>query len=78
MVRHLKREAKKFWATVTLLSVELLIVLIAFFGSMVGFVFVARMIFLKNKKDLDQNAYQFMKGWISDVNTDVMQFFSFY
>lgn len=77
MIRQVKRTIRKFWATLTLLSIELLVILVAFFVALFGFVFVARMIFLENRQGIDIKVFDFLAKHVSPVNTSVMQFFSF-
>ncbi len=77
MIRHVRKRVRKIWATITLLSLELIVVLSAFFAALAAFVFVARMVFLKEKKELDINIFDFLAGYVSNVNTNLMQVFSF-
>lgn len=77
MIRLFKRGVKKFWASVTLLSLELLAILIAFFTALTVFVFIARMVFLEKKNDLDNEIFSFLAKHVNNVNTGLMQFFSF-
>lgn len=76
IVRPVKRVVRKTVATIALLSLELLVVLIAFFGAMSIFVFVARMV-LRKKNGFDVMADVFITRYINDGNTDIMQIFSF-
>lgn len=76
IVRPVKRAVKKTVASIALLSLELLVVLIAFFGALSIFVFVARMV-LKKKNGLDIMADNFITRYINDGNTEIMQGFSF-
>ena len=81
MIRRVRRKVKsgisKAWAQLTLLSVELIVVMISFFVALFAFVFIARMIFWKKKDDFDVSAADFFHGLVSDVNTNIMQFFTF-
>ncbi len=77
MIRHVKKGIKKVWATATLLSLEILVVLIAFFVALFGFVFLARMIFLENRQNIDESVFAYLARHVNNVNNNVMQFFSF-
>lgn len=77
MRRFVKNTAKKFWATFTLLSVELIIILTLFILSFFVFVFLARRIFWQKKDDFDFAVFNFMKPLISELRTDTMEFFTF-
>ncbi len=77
MIGHVKKGIKKVWATATLLSLEILVVLIAFFVALFGFVFLARMIFLENRQNIDESVFAYLARHVNNVNNNVMQFFSF-
>ena len=77
MRRFVKNTAKKFWATVTLLSVELIIILFLFILSFFLFVFLARRIFWQKKDEFDFAVFDFIKPLISEFRTDTMEFFTF-
>jgi membrane-associated phospholipid phosphatase len=77
MIYHVRKSVRKIWARITLLSLELIVVLSAFFAALAAFVFVARMVFLKQKGELDATIFNYLAKYVSNVNTDVMQAFSF-
>lgn len=77
MRRFVKNTAKKFWATLTLLSVELVIILVLFVLSFFVFVFLARLIFWQKKDEFDFAVFDFIKPLISEFRTDTMEFFTF-
>jgi len=77
MLKRARIKAKKILAGFTLLSAELVILLAVFGGALVIFISIARMIFWDNKSDFDQQAFNFLAGFVSDIHTDVMQFFTF-
>jgi undecaprenyl-diphosphatase len=77
MIRKVRKGVRKVWARVTLLSLELVVVLAAFFAALAAFVFVAQMVFLKQKKTLDTNIFDYLANYVSALNTEVMQVFSF-
>ena len=77
MRRFVKNTAKKFWATLTLLSVELIIVLILFVLSFFVFVFLARRIFWQKKDEFDFAVFDALRPLISEFRTDTMEFFTF-
>jgi undecaprenyl-diphosphatase len=76
IVRPVKRVVRKTIATITLLSLELLVVLVAFIGAMSIFIFVARMV-LRKKNGFDVWADNFITRYINDGNTEIMKVFSF-
>ncbi len=77
MIKLVKTRVKQFWAILTLLSIELIIVLVVFFSALIAFMFLIKMVFLENKTVFDMRAFSLMSRLVSDMNTDVMQFFSF-
>lgn len=76
-VRNTASTAKKFWATLTLLSVELVIILVLFVFSFFIFVFLARRIFWQKKDEFDFAVFDFLRPLISEFRTDTMEFFTF-
>jgi len=74
----LKRGLKKIWAKLSLMSVEVMVVMGAFFAALSVFVLVAKMIFLEKKEDFDFQVLEFVKQHVSDSTTGVMQVFSFF
>lgn len=77
MRRFVRNTAKKFWATLTLLSVELIIVLVLFVLSFFVFVFLARRIFWQKKDEFDFAVFDFIRPLISEFRTETMEFFTF-
>lgn len=77
MLKKARKKAKEIYAGFTLLSVELIILLAIFAGALVIFVAIARMIFKYNKEDFDLSAFNFLSGFVSDLHSDVMLFFTF-
>ncbi len=76
MYRTVKTTWKKFWASLALLSVDVLVILILFFVSLVAFVWIAKYIFLDNKTAFDDAAFITLSSWVSNVNTNVMEAFT--
>lgn len=77
MKTYVKNTAKKFWATITLMSIELIIILILFVVSFFVFVFLARRIFWQRKDEFDFVVFDFMKPLINEMRTDTMELFTF-
>lgn len=76
MYRAVQNTWKRFWASLTLLSVDVLIILGLFLISLIAFVWIAKYVFLDNKTAFDEAAFKLMAGWVSDINTDVMRAFT--
>lgn len=77
MIRRFKTGIKKVYAALTLATIEILVVLIAFIAALFSFVLIARMIFWKKKTTIDFEVFDFLTTYVSDVNTGIMRVFSF-
>jgi membrane-associated phospholipid phosphatase len=77
MIRKIRTGINKSVAALALLSVELIIVLVIFFAALILFILIARNVFLSNKTEIDNKVFDFVSFFVSDVHTDIMQFFSF-
>jgi membrane-associated phospholipid phosphatase len=77
MYREVKTTWKRFWASLALLSVNVVVILILFFAALVAFVWIAKYVFLDNKTAFDDAAFATLSGWVSNVNTEVMEAFTF-
>ncbi len=77
MFRFLTKKISRLYAAVTLLSIEILILLFAFAGALALFIFIALMIFGDNKDGFDLKVFSILSTYVTDANTDVMQFFTF-
>ncbi len=73
----MRNRIKKLFASFTLLSLEVVILLIIFGGALVAFIFIAEGIFKDNKRGFDLEAFKFLAGFVSVVNNKVMEFFTF-
>jgi membrane-associated phospholipid phosphatase len=78
MYNRVSKTFKKFWASLALLSIEMLVILSIFFLSLVTVVFVIRDVFLVNDNELDNEAFAFAQGMISETNTALMSFITFF
>lgn len=76
MYRQAKQQWKKFWASLALLSVDVIIILVLFIVSLIGFIWIAKYVFLDDKTEFDDAAFSFLQGWVNDINTDIMNFFT--
>jgi membrane-associated phospholipid phosphatase len=77
MYRVVRNKWKKFWASLALLSVDVIVILVMFFVSLIAFVWIAKYIFLDDKTAFDDAAFTALSSWVSNVNTNVMEAFTF-
>ncbi|MEJ7914138.1 MAG: phosphatase PAP2 family protein, partial [Chitinophagaceae bacterium] len=78
MFRRVSKKVKKFWAGLALLSVEMLAILVVFFISLTIFVFITRRIFLLQNEEMDTRVFAWLKPYINDTNTAVLNFITFF
>lgn len=77
MLRYVRHGVKRIYAAIALLSIEIIIVISVFSAALFAFISIAQMIFKEKKQDFDQHAFDFLAKYVSEVNTDVMQVFTF-
>lgn len=77
MFKYVRYGVKKIYAAIALISLEIIVLLAVFSAALLAFLFIAKMIFKEKKEDFDLNAFRFLRSQISDINTDVMNVFSF-
>ena len=69
---------RKLLASVALLSIELIIVLLIFFISLVILAFIINFIFGLKNLNFDTQVFSFIRPFISGANTRTMQFITFF
>ncbi|MBO9571275.1 MAG: phosphatase PAP2 family protein [Chitinophagaceae bacterium] len=74
----MKQKLKKFWASVSVLSFEVLLVLSIFLASLFVFIYVTDAIFDLKSTVLDETVFNFLHRYVSEKNTSVMVFISFF
>jgi len=78
MFKRLSTKVKKVWASIALLSVEMLAILAVFFLSLSVFIVLVRRIFLLQNEEMDNRVFAFLKPHINDTNTAIMNFITFF
>jgi len=74
----LSRGVKKFWASVALLSVEMIMILGLFACSVIVFALIYRRIFLLEDESFDQQVFEAIRPYITPQNTSIMNFVTFF
>ncbi len=77
MLRYVRLGVKRLYAAIALLSIQILVSVSVFSAALFAFIGIAKMIFKEKKEDFDQHAFHFLKNQVTEINTDVMQVFSF-
>lgn len=77
MIKYIISRFKKYVEEFKLFSLEVL-VLVGIFGSaLIAFIFIARNVFLSRTHSFDEKAFSFIADRVSNINTSVMEFFTF-
>lgn len=77
MIRMFTYRVKKFWEAIALVSLELLLVFIAFVISLSVLIMIIREIFYNKDFTVDESAFQYLSQHVNDTNTSIMQGASF-
>jgi len=77
MFGHISKRAKKVWAAIALLSVEMLLILALFITALMAFAYLIRKVIVLQKTSFDENVFAFLQNYVSDQNNDLMLFFTF-
>lgn len=77
MFKRLSRRAKKIWAGIALLSVEMTIILVLFILAMLVFAYLIRKVIILDRTQVDQKVFAYLKSHVSESNNDVMRVFTF-
>lgn len=76
MRRQLQNAGKRIWKEVTLLSAELIIVLLLFIASVFVFATAVNTIFIEKKTDIDHRVFELLRPYVTETNTAIMLFFT--
>ena len=77
MISHISKRVKKFWASLALLSVEMIIILVVFIIALIVFIIVTRHIFVLKDENFDFRVFEFLKSYVSEQNNRIMLFITF-
>lgn len=72
MRRIITSTAKKFWAAVSLLSIELFIILLLFVLAAFVFAFLVDLIFIQKKQDFDFAVFGMLEPFVTDRTTRIV------
>lgn len=77
MIKILQNKFSAFFKKLSLFSVEVFILIFVFFVALITFILLAKNIFVGNTYFFDANAFVFIDARVSNINTEVMEFFTF-
>jgi membrane-associated phospholipid phosphatase len=73
MIHHyIKRTAAKVWASIALLSIEVMILILVFVAGLSGFLFLAGDIIAHRKLQFDKDAFEVVSLYVSGIHTKIM------
>lgn len=77
MTRNIRDRFKKYFAELTLFSLEILVLIFIFGSALIAFIFIARKVFRDHTHDFDEKVFSFIAGHVNNINTGIMEFFTF-
>ena len=77
MIRHFHKQFKKILSELKLFSLEIFALLGIFTISLLVFIIIARMVFEGKLQNFDSKALAFIAGYVTNINTNVMEGFTF-
>ena len=78
MANRLTLRMKKIWAQLALISIELLLLLVLFFISVLGFAYLVNKVFKLKKTGMDNRVFNYLEQYTTPTNTDIMKFITFF
>jgi membrane-associated phospholipid phosphatase len=77
MIRHFQKQFKKILSEIKLFSLEVFVLLVIFTIALSVFIIIARMVSEGKLQNFDNKALAFIAGYVTNINTDVMEGFTF-
>ncbi len=77
MFKTVRHGIKRIYAAIALLSIEIIVLVGVFGTALFAFIGIAKMIFKEKKETFDQHAFTLLANEVNEINTNVMQVFSF-
>lgn len=78
MIGRISKGAKKLWASIALLSVEVLLIIVLFIAALLAFAYLIRKVIFLQNTGFDQSVFSFLEQYISEQNNQLMLFFTFF
>ncbi|GAA4337809.1 phosphatase PAP2 family protein [Flaviaesturariibacter amylovorans] len=77
MIRKLSGKVRRFWASLALLSVEMVLLAAVFLVSLTVFGYMVRRVFVLQNNDFDQQVFDYLGGWVTPGLNRFMQAVTF-
>jgi membrane-associated phospholipid phosphatase len=74
---NVRATVKRIWASIALLSLEVIVLLVVFVGALVIFYLLVKNVFVYQRFKFDQEAFNFLSRFVGRKDTEVMNFFTF-
>jgi membrane-associated phospholipid phosphatase len=74
---NVRATVKRIWASIALLSVEVIVLLVVFVGALVIFYLLVKNVIVYQRFKFDQEAFNFLSQFVGTKDTAVMNFFTF-
>jgi undecaprenyl-diphosphatase len=78
MVKRLSKKVKNIWASVALLSAEVLLIVVLFLFSLLSLAYLIRKVIVLHNTGFDEAVFAFLKPYVSETNNRLMLFFTFF
>ena len=77
MIKKVRERISKVWASLALLSLEIIVVAALFLGAFSGFVFMVRRVFQLKDTKLDYSVFEYLNRYVNETNNSIMQGITF-
>jgi membrane-associated phospholipid phosphatase len=77
MIRVISSRIKKIWASIALLSVEMIILLAIFIFALIAFIIITRHVFVLKDENFDFRVFDYLKSYVNETNNSIMLFITF-
>jgi undecaprenyl-diphosphatase len=78
MVKRFSNRVKSIWASVALLSVELLLIMLLFLVSLLSLAYLIRKVIVLQNTGFDEAVFTVLAPYVSETNNRLMLFFTFF
>lgn len=77
MVKKVFHKVKSVWASVALLSVEMLLVVVVFIVSLLSFAYLIRRVIVLQNTGFDEEVFSFLRNYVTETNSQLMLIVTF-
>jgi membrane-associated phospholipid phosphatase len=77
MFRKWSLKVRRFWASIALLSAEMMVVTGVFFVALVGFAYIVRSVFVVGNNSFDQRVFDYLEHFVTPTNNRIAKGITF-